>query len=141
MKGNKVTETIIYVGVDDKEMDLFENQYATPNGISYNSYIILDEKIAIMDTVDARKTDEWIKNIENEITNKVASKFSLLVGIMKFIGYSASFISFIALLSSEETGFAFLCLIGGAIFTWLSTLFFEAVAEGLQLLQDIKDKI
>ena len=78
---------------------------------------------------------------ENEITNKVASKFSLLVGIMKFIGYSASFISFIALLSSEETGFAFLCLIGGAIFTWLSTLFFEAVAEGLQLLQDIKDEI
>ena len=70
MKGNKVTETIIYVGVDDKEMDLFENQYATPNGISYNSYIILDEKIAIMDTVDARKTDEWIKNIENVLANK-----------------------------------------------------------------------
>ena len=85
-------------------------------------------------------------NVDNKVntivkTNKVASKFSLLVGIMKFIGYSASFISFIALLSSEETGFAFLCLIGGAIFTWLSTLFFEAVAEGLQLLQDIKDKI
>lgn len=70
MKGNKVTETIIYVGVDDKEMDLFENQYATPNGISYNSYIILDEKIAIMDTVDARKTDEWIKNIENVLADK-----------------------------------------------------------------------
>ena len=70
MKGNKVTETIIYVGVDDKEMDLFENQYTTPNGISYNSYIILDEKIAIMDTVDARKTDEWIKNIENVLADK-----------------------------------------------------------------------
>ena len=70
MKGNKVTETIIYVGVDDKEMDLFENQYATPNGISYNSYIILDKKIAIMDTVDARKTDEWFKNIENVLADK-----------------------------------------------------------------------
>ena len=70
MKGNKVTETIIYVGVDDKEMDLFENQYNTPNGISYNSYIILDEKIAIMDTVDARKTDEWFKNIENVLADK-----------------------------------------------------------------------
>ena len=70
MKGNKVTETIIYVGVDDKEMDLFENQYNTPNGISYNSYIILDEKIAIMDTVDARKTDEWIKNIENVLADR-----------------------------------------------------------------------
>lgn len=70
MKGNKVTETIIYVGVNDKEMDLFENQYTTPNGISYNSYIILDEKIAIMDTVDTRKTDEWIKNIENVLADK-----------------------------------------------------------------------
>ena len=70
MKGNNVTETIIYVGVDDKEMDLFENQYTTPNGISYNSYIILDEKIAIMDTVDARKTDEWIKNIENVLADR-----------------------------------------------------------------------
>ena len=64
MKGNKVTESIIYVGVDDKEMNLFESQYVTPNGISYNSYVILDDKIAIMDTVDARKTDEWMENIE-----------------------------------------------------------------------------
>ncbi len=70
MKGNKVTESIIYVGVNDKEMDLFENQYTTPNGISYNSYIILDEKIAIMDTVDARKTDEWMQNIEKVLADK-----------------------------------------------------------------------
>ena len=67
MNGNKVTESIIYVGVDDKGMDLFENQYVTPNGISYNSYIILDEKIAIMDTVDQRKTDEWMQNIEKAL--------------------------------------------------------------------------
>lgn len=70
MKNNKITDSIIYVGVDDKEMDLFENQYHTPNGISYNSYMILDDKIAIMDTVDARKTDEWMKNIENVLGEK-----------------------------------------------------------------------
>ena len=70
MKENKVTESIIYVGADDKEMDLFESQYVTPNGISYNSYIILDDKIAIMDTVDKRKTDEWLENIEKVLGEK-----------------------------------------------------------------------
>ncbi len=70
MYKNKITESIIYIGVDDKEMDLFENQYKTPNGISYNSYIILDDKIAIMDTVDKRKTDEWINNIETVLGDK-----------------------------------------------------------------------
>ena len=70
MKENKITDSIIYIGVDDKEMHLFENQYKTPNGISYNSYIILDEKIAIMDTVDKRKTEEWLKNLEIVLENK-----------------------------------------------------------------------
>ena len=70
MKENKVTESIIYVGADDKEMDLFESQYVTPNGISYNSYVILDDKIAIMDTVDKRKTDEWLENIEKVLGEK-----------------------------------------------------------------------
>lgn len=60
----KVTDTIIYAGVNDKTIDLFESQYVVPNGISYNSYVILDEKIAIMDTVDKRATDEWFENIE-----------------------------------------------------------------------------
>lgn len=67
---NKISESIIYVGVDDKEMNLFENQYNTPNGISYNSYVILDEKIAIMDTVDKRKTSDWMKNIEKILDGK-----------------------------------------------------------------------
>ena len=71
MNGNKVTDSIIYIGVDDKEMDLFESQYITPNGISYNSYIILDDKIAIMDTVDDRKTEEWIANLEKVLEGKV----------------------------------------------------------------------
>lgn len=60
----KVTDTIIYAGVDDKNIDLFESQYIVPNGISYNSYVILDDKIAVMDTVDKRATDEWFDNIE-----------------------------------------------------------------------------
>ena len=67
---NKISESIIYVGVDDKEMNLFENQYNTPNGISYNSYVILDEKVAIMDTVDKRKTSDWMKNIEKILDGK-----------------------------------------------------------------------
>lgn len=67
---NKISQEIIYIGADDKEMDLFENQYNTPNGISYNSYIIIDDKIAILDTVDKRKTSEWINNIEQALNGK-----------------------------------------------------------------------
>lgn len=70
MKDIEITDTIKYIGVDDKEIDLFESQYIVPNGVSYNSYLIKDEKIAIMDTVDARKTDEWIENLENELDGK-----------------------------------------------------------------------
>ena len=54
MKDTTISETIIYIGADDKTLDLFESQYIVPNGVSYNSYLILDDKIAIMDTVDAR---------------------------------------------------------------------------------------
>lgn len=63
----KVTDNIKYIGVDDKDLDLFESQYIIPNGIAYNSYLILDEKVAVMDTVDARKTDEWVLNLEKEL--------------------------------------------------------------------------
>ena len=51
----KISDSIKYIGVDDKTIDLFESQYLVPNGISYNSYLIVDEKVAIMDTVDKRK--------------------------------------------------------------------------------------
>ena len=61
----KITEDIRYIGVDDHKVDLFEGQYAVPNGMSYNSYAILDEKIAIMDTVDAGFTHEWLDNLQN----------------------------------------------------------------------------
>lgn len=65
-----LTDSIIYVGVDDTDIDFFEGQYIVPNGISYNSYIIMDEKIAVMDTVDARKTQEWLSNVKEALNGK-----------------------------------------------------------------------
>ena len=59
----KVTNTIYYVGANDHDVDLFEGQYIVPNGMAYNSYVIVDEKIAVMDTIDASKTGEWLANI------------------------------------------------------------------------------
>ena len=64
MKDIKVTDSVKYIGVDDHDIDLFESQYVVPNGVSYNSYVILDEKVAVMDTVDACKTDECLVNLE-----------------------------------------------------------------------------
>ena len=61
---SNITTTIKYIGVDDTTIDLFESQYIVPNGISYNSYLIMDEKIAIMDTADKRKGEEWLTNLE-----------------------------------------------------------------------------
>lgn len=63
----KITNDIVYVGVNDHEVDLFEGQYRVPNGMAYNSYVIFDEKIAVMDTVDARFTHEWLDNLENAL--------------------------------------------------------------------------
>ena len=73
MKDIKITDSILYVGVDDKTLDLFESQYIIPNGVSYNSYVIMDEKITIMDTVDARKTEEWLQNVERVLNGKTPS--------------------------------------------------------------------
>lgn len=64
---NSFSDSVKYIGVDDKDLDLFESQYSIPNGISYNSYVILDEKIAVMDTVDACKGNEWFENVEKEL--------------------------------------------------------------------------
>ena len=63
----RVTPAIQYVGVDDLDLDLFESQYVVPDGMSYNSYVILDEKVAVMDTVDARKTEDWLANVEEAL--------------------------------------------------------------------------
>ena len=70
MKDIKVTDSVKYIGVDDHDIDLFESQYVVPNGVSYNSYVILDEKVAVMDTVDARKTDEWLVNLEEALDGR-----------------------------------------------------------------------
>ena len=70
MKDTYISENIKYIGVDDRDIDLFESQYIVPNGVSYNSYVILDEKICVMDTVDKRKTDEWIENLKTELQDK-----------------------------------------------------------------------
>lgn len=66
----KITDSVYYIGVDDETLDLFESQYIIPNGVSYNSYVIMDEKIAVMDTVDGRATEEWIKNLEEVLDGK-----------------------------------------------------------------------
>lgn len=70
MQNNLLGNNIYYIGVDDKDIDLFEGQYVVPNGISYNSYLIKDEKIAVMDTVDLRKCDEWMNNLETALDGK-----------------------------------------------------------------------
>lgn len=70
MKNSKLTDKIYYIGVDDKSIDLFEGQYVVPNGISYNSYVIADEKVAVMDTVDSRATDQWFSNLEKALNGR-----------------------------------------------------------------------
>lgn len=70
MQNKKLTESVYYVGADDKTLDLFEGQYVIPEGISYNSYVIMDDKIAVMDTVDKRATDEWFQNLEEVLKGK-----------------------------------------------------------------------
>ena len=65
-----ITDDIRYIGVNDHQVDLFEGQYKVPNGMSYNSYLIMDEKIAVMDTVDQHFTHEWLDNIEKTLDGR-----------------------------------------------------------------------
>ena len=66
-----ITNSIKYIGVDDIDIDLFESQYLVPNGVSYNSYVIFDEKVAVMDTVDLRKCDEWLENLHTALEGRI----------------------------------------------------------------------
>lgn len=66
----QITEDIRYVGVNDHQVDLFEGQYVVPNGIAYNSYVILDEKITVVDTVDVHFADEWLANVAAVLDGK-----------------------------------------------------------------------
>ena len=65
-----ITKDVKYIGVNDRKIDLFEGQYIVPNGMAYNSYVILDEKTAVMDTVDANFKDEWLGNLKNALNGK-----------------------------------------------------------------------
>ena len=71
MKNITITDTIQYAGADDKTIDLFESQYVVPNGVSYNSYVIMDDKIAVMDSVDARAEKEWFDNLDDILGSKL----------------------------------------------------------------------
>ena len=66
----RITDDIIYVGVNDHEIDLFEGQYVVPNGMAYNSYVIMDKKVAVMDTVDRRFTHQWLDNLQKALGNR-----------------------------------------------------------------------
>lgn len=68
---NEISDSIMYIGVYDKTLEYFENQYPVPNGITYNSYLIKDEKIAVMDTVDIRMSNDWFKNLESALNGSV----------------------------------------------------------------------
>ena len=70
MKDITITDSVRYIGTDDHDIDLFESQYVVPNGVSYNSYLIIDEKIAIMDTVDSHKLNDWLDNLEKELNGR-----------------------------------------------------------------------
>ena len=70
MKDIIISDDIIYIGADDKDIELFENQYNVPNGVAYNSYIIIDKKIAIMDTIDKRRTNQWLENLNQKKKKK-----------------------------------------------------------------------
>ena len=69
---NKITNSLVYIGCDDADLDLFESQFVVPNGMAYNSYAIMDEKICIMDTVDKRAADAWIANVREALGDKKA---------------------------------------------------------------------
>lgn len=70
MKDVTISDNIVYIGADDRDLDLFESQYVIPNGVSYNSYVILDEKVTVMDTVDARRREEWLENLEQALAGR-----------------------------------------------------------------------
>ena len=87
-----ITKDIRYIGVNDHQVDLFEGQYIVPNGMAYNSYVILDEKIAVMDTVDAAFTHEWLDNLQNALGSR---KPDYLVVQHMEPDHSANIVSFI----------------------------------------------
>lgn len=89
----KITQDVRYIGVSDHDLDLFEGQYEVPDGMAYNSYVILDEKIAVFDTVDKKFGDEWLENLKNELGGRTPDYLVVLhmepdhsANIAKFAG-------------------------------------------------------
>lgn len=89
----KITQDVRYIGVSDRDLDLFEGQYEVPDGMAYNSYVILDEKIAVFDTVDKKFGDEWLDNLKNELNGRTPDYLVVLhmepdhsANIAKFAG-------------------------------------------------------
>ena len=70
MSQHHISDAVRYAGVDDTSIDIFESQYPVPNGVSYNSYVILDEKTAVLDTVDRRGTEAWLENLESVLQGR-----------------------------------------------------------------------
>ena len=66
----RIADGVLYVGVNDHQLDLFEGQYIVPNGMAYNSYVIMDEKVAVMDGVDGNFVDEWLSNLEGALDGR-----------------------------------------------------------------------
>ena len=124
MEKIQVTESIKYIGVDDREIDLFESQYIVPNGISYNSYLIKDEKILVMDTVDKRKQEEWWSNLEKELNGK---QIDYLVVSHLEPDHSAS----IKMLAEQYPNMK---IVGNALTFKMLPQFFEMDLEGRQVL-------
>ena len=91
----QITNDIKYIGVNDHQIDLFEGQYVVPNGMAYNSYAIIDEKIAVMDTVDRNFTHEWLDNIQAAVAGKPLAAVSLLLqlsrGVDPFSDFGGAF--------------------------------------------------
>ena len=70
MKDEKITDSIYYIGVDDKDIRLFESQYEVPNGMSYNSYFIKDDKNVVLDTIDKKVTNDWLEKLEKALDGR-----------------------------------------------------------------------
>ena len=79
MRDTVISESVKYIGVDDKTIDLFESQYLVPNGVSYNSYVILDELVAVMDTADHRVSHEWMENLESALNGRARTTWWFLI--------------------------------------------------------------
>lgn len=126
-----VTNDIKYIGVNDREIDLFEGQYIVPNGMAYNSYLILDDKIAVLDTVDAKFGDEWLENLKKEIGNK--SPDFLVVHHME-PDHSANIQRFVSIYPNAK-------IVSSAKSFQMMKGFFSTDFEGKQIVVGDKDKL